>query len=55
MKLANKKLSKSVQERVRKFEANILELKGKKREEAMKVYHRLLLSSADELIYLMRS
>ena len=37
------------------LETEILELKGRKREEAMKAYHKLLLSSADEPIYLLRS
>jgi hypothetical protein len=55
MKLANKQSSKSVQEEERKFETQILDLKGKKREETMKAYRRLFLSSADELIYFMRS
>jgi len=55
MKLANKQLGKSVQEEIRRFEIEILCLKGKKREEGMKVYRRLLLPSADELIYFMRS
>jgi hypothetical protein len=54
MKLANKQSSKSAQE-VRKFETQILDLKGKRREETMKAYRRLLLSSADEPIYFMRS
>ncbi len=38
MKLANKQFSKSVQEEARKFETKILDLKGKRREEAMKAY-----------------
>ncbi len=54
MKLANKQSSKSVQE-ARKLETQMLDLKGKRREEAMKAYRRLLLSSADEPIYFMRS
>ena len=37
------------------LETEILDLKGEEREEAMKAYHKLLLSSADEPIYLMRS
>ena len=53
MKLANKQFNKS--EEVRKFETEILNLKGKKREEAMKAYLRLLLSSTDQLIYFTRS
>ena len=37
------------------LETEILNLKGRKREEAMKAYRKLLLSSADEPIYFMRS
>ena len=55
MKSANKQLSKSVQEEAIKFETEILDLKGKKREEAINAYRRLLLSSADQLIYFTRS
>jgi len=55
MKLANKQFSKSVQEKARKFGTEILDLKGKKREETMNAYRRLLLSSADQLIYYTRS
>jgi hypothetical protein len=55
MKLANKQFSKSVQEETRKFETKILDLKGKTREEAMKAYRRLLLSSTDQPIYFTRS
>jgi hypothetical protein len=55
MKSANKQLSKSEQEEARKFETEILDLKGKKREEAMNTYRRLLLSSGDPLIYYRRS
>lgn len=55
MKIANKQFSKSVQEETRKFETNILDLKGKRREEAINAYRRLLLSSADQLIYFTRS
>ena len=55
MKLANKQFSKSVQKEERKFETKILYLKGKTREEAMKAYHRLLSSSADQPIYFTRS
>jgi len=54
MKLANKQFSKSVQEEARKFETEILDLKDKRREEAMNAYRRLLLSSADQLIYYTR-
>jgi len=55
MKLANKQFSKSVQEEARKFETKILDLKGKRREEAMKAYRRLLLSSTEQPIYFTRS
>jgi hypothetical protein len=55
MELKNKQLSRSPQEEVRKFETEILDLKGEKREEAMKTYRRLLLPSADEPIYFFRS
>jgi hypothetical protein len=55
MKLANKQFSKSAQEEARKFETEILDLKGKRREEAINAYRRLLLSSADQLIYYTRS
>jgi len=55
MKLANKQLSKSVQKEARKFETEMLDLKGKRREETMKAYRRLLLSSADQPIYFTRS
>jgi len=41
--------------KLRKLETEILKLKGRKREEAMKAYRRLLLSSTDEAIYFMRS
>ncbi len=37
------------------LETEILDLKGRKREEAMKAYRKLLLSSANEPIYFMRS
>ena len=37
------------------LETEIIDLKGRKREEAMKAYRKLLLSSADELIYFLRS
>ena len=40
---------------LRKLETEIPKLKGGKREEAMKAYRRLLLSSANEPIYFMRS
>ena len=37
------------------LETEILDLKGRKREEAIKAYRRLLLTSVDEPIYFMRS
>jgi hypothetical protein len=59
MKLANKQLSKSEQEDARKLvevlEMKLLDLKGKRREEAIKAYRKLLLPSADQPIYFMRS
>ncbi len=60
MKLANKQFNKSEREEARKFEIEILEkelvdLKGKRREEAMKAYRRLLLSWVHQPIYFMRS
>jgi len=54
MKLSNQ-FNKSVPEEVRNFETEILYLKGKKREEAMSAYRKLLLSSADQLIYFTRT
>jgi hypothetical protein len=39
----------------RRLEKEIPYLKGRKREEAMKAYRRLLLSSANEPLYFMRS
>jgi hypothetical protein len=55
VKLANNQFNKSVSEEVRTFETEILYLNGKKREEAMNAYHKLLLSSADQLIYFTRT
>ena len=40
---------------MRKLENEILNLVGKRREEAMKAYRKLLSSTSDEPIYLMRS
>ena len=53
-------MSERTRKEARKFEIEILEkeildLKGKIREEAMKAYRKLLLPSADEPIYFMRS
>ena len=55
-----KELSKWTREEAIKLEIEILEteildLKGREREEAMKAYRKLLLYSADESIYFMRS
>jgi len=54
-----KKLSRSTREarelEIEILETEILDLKGRKREEAMRVYRKLLLSSADDPIYFMRS
>jgi hypothetical protein len=58
MRLSNKQLGKSKREgkvEVERLEKEILEFKGEKREEGMKAYRRLLLSSADQLIYFLRS
>jgi len=60
MNSANKKSSKSNREEIGKveierLEKEILALKGEKREEGMKAYRRLLSSSADQLVYIMRS
>ncbi len=40
---------------MRMMEKEILSLVGERREEAMKAYRKLLSSTSDELIYLMRS
>ena len=37
------------------LETEILDLKGRERDEAMKTYRKLLLSARDEPIYFMRS
>jgi len=58
MRLSNKELSRSKREgkvEIERLEKEILEFKGEKREEEMKAYRRLLLSSADQLIYFLRS
>ena len=60
MRLASKQLSRLQREETGKVEIEILEkeilaLKGKRREDGMKAYRKLLLSSADQLIYFMRS
>jgi len=41
--------------KLRKLEEEIPKLKGKNREEVMKVYHELLFTLADEPIYFVRS
>jgi hypothetical protein len=53
-------LRESTRDGARKFEIEtlekeILELKGRKREVAMKAYRKLLFPSADEAIYFVRS
>ena len=58
--LGGELLSERTRKEARKFEIEILEkeildLKGKIREEAMKAYRKLLLTSTDEPIYFMRS
>jgi len=50
-----KELSELSREETERMETEILKLKGRKREKAIKAYRKLLLSSADEPIYLMRS
>ena len=40
--------------KLRKLEKEILELKGKKREEAMEAYRKLLISLKDKPIYFVR-
>ena len=40
---------------MRMLEKELLNLAGEKREDAMKAYRKLLSSTSDELIYLMRS
>ncbi len=40
---------------MRMLEKEILNLVGERREDAMKAYRKLLFSTSDELIYLMRS
>ena len=60
MKSANKQLNKSKREEIGEVEIErlkeeILTLKGEKREEGMKEYRKLLSSSADQLVYFMRS
>ena len=53
-------MTERVREEARRLEIEILEteildLKGKKREEAIKAYRKLLLSSKDEPVYFVRS
>jgi hypothetical protein len=55
MKLADKQSNKSVTEKISNFETEILYLRGKKREEAMKAYRILLSSKPDQLIYFKRT
>jgi hypothetical protein len=51
MKLENKTRAFEM----RMLEKEILNLVGERREEAMKTYRKLLSSTSDELVYLMRS
>jgi hypothetical protein len=55
MKLKNKKYHKSVIEKVRNLEKEMPYLKGRKREEKMNTYHKLLLSDPDQLVYFTRT
>ncbi len=53
-------MCESTEDRARKveieiLEKEILELKGRKRETALRSYRKLLLPLADEAVYLMRS
>ena len=48
--MSNKQFRKPVHKETR-FETELLDFKGKRREEAMNAYRRILLSSADQLIY----
>jgi hypothetical protein len=41
--------------KMRKLENEVLNLVGERREEAMRTYRKILSSTADELVYLMRS
>jgi hypothetical protein len=54
MKLGYIKSNKSVAEKIRIFETEIPYMRGKKREEAMNAYRKLLLSTPDQLIYFIR-
>ncbi len=59
MKL-NKQPSKLAQQKARKFEIELLEkeildLKGEKRDQAMKAYRKLLSTQTDKPLYLTRS
>ena len=54
MQLVDTQFKKSVAEKIRNFETEIPYLRGKKREEAMNAYRKLLLSTPDQLIYFTR-
>ena len=55
MRLKNMKLNNEARAfEMRMLENEILNLVGERREKAMKAYRRLLSSTSDELIYLMR-
>lgn len=53
--LAERKMEETRKFEVEMLEKEILDLKGKQREEAMKAYRKLLSSLADEPIYFLRS
>ena len=55
MRLKNMKLNKARTFEMKMMEKEILSLVGERREKAMKSYRKLLSSTSDELIYLMRS
>ena len=50
----SEELKMKILTKLRKLEKEILELEGRKREEAMKVYRKLLFSLRDEPIYFVR-
>jgi len=54
MQLVDIQSNKLVAEKIRNFETEIPYLKGKKREEAMNAYRKVLLSTPDQLIYFTR-
>jgi hypothetical protein len=54
MQLVDTQSKKSVAEKIRNFETEIPYMRGKKREDAMNAYRKLLLSTPDQLIYFTR-